>query len=284
MKSNDRRILLFGAIAHSLTHGYMLIFPAVLLLIVREFGTDLFRAGLLGNVAYLAFGLGALPAGWLADRFGARGVVHLFLFGAAGAAILTAAASSFALLFPAFFLLGLFCSLYHPPGLSIVSSIHDRGPALAWHGVWGNVSIAVAPVLFASIGAVFGWRGAYLAAGVSGLLLAGAAVTIPFETGEARRSRNSGPLAEEGKLGLLALLYCIVALNGFIYRGFLTFLPAWLSQGGGGEADLVRGGTVTSVALLFGIAGQLSHKFRTPSPSPSVSSSMPQGAGRPGFP
>ncbi len=259
MNGNEKKILLFGAISHALCHGYMLILPAVLLLVKGDFGTGLFEVGMVGNAAYFAFGLGALPAGYFADRFGGRGMVRTFLFGAALTAILLSASPTLPVLAGGFLLLGFFCSLYHPSGLSLVSKIRRRGHALAWHGVWGNLSIALAPVVFALLGSRFGWRGAYIIAGAAGLAVAVGALFIRFDPPHREVGEKRGALAEPGRTGRLALLYGMVALNGFVYRGMLTFLPAWLgsSTGDAAAGAVVRGGVVTSAALLLGIAGQL---------------------------
>lgn len=255
MDGNEKKLLLFASISHSLCHGYMLILPAVLLLVADEFGTGLFQIGMLGNVSYLAFGIGALPAGYFADRFGSRRVVSLFLFGAAITAIVLSRSPDLPFLFGGFFLLGIFCSLYHPSGLSLVSTIGDRGEALALHGVWGNLSIAFTPVVYAFIATLYGWRGAYVISGVIGLLVAMAALSIPFRAEKRENRKERGPLAEPGCGRQLALLYLVVMLNGFVYRGVLTFMPAWINQANG--ADLVQAGAVTSAALLLGIGGQL---------------------------
>ncbi len=258
MDANEKRIQLLGAIGHFFCHSYMLVFPAVLLLVAGEFSADLFRIGVLGNVAYLAFGIGAAPAGWLADRIGARPIVLLFLYGSSVTAILLSRVSSFAAIHVGFLFLGIFASLYHPAGLTLISTIRERGRALAVHGVFGTLSIAVAPFLFALIGSRWGWRGAYLAVGCAGLLFAVLASAIPVAPHLfAKEKSPSNRLAEEGKGGQLVLLYAIAALNGLVYRGVLTYLPTWLSQVNGEGFDLVKGGLVTSLALLLGVGGQI---------------------------
>lgn len=273
MTGNERRMQWFGAIAHGLCHGYMLVFPAILLIMVSDLNADLFRVGVLGNVAYFAFGFGAIPAGYLASRFSSRTVVLTFLYGAAFTAIGLSYLPSIRELYAGFFVLGLFCSLYHPAGLSIIATIKDRGPAMAYHGISGNLAIALAPLLFGTIGMYGGWRGAYRAAGVTGVVLAFLAHRIAFAMPHEERpsAKNAGgSIAVEGRKGHLVLLYLIAALNGFIYRGVLTFLPAWFAEIGG--SNLAKAGLVSSLALTLGIAGQIfgGRAYRTGFPERSL--------------
>ncbi|NNE07373.1 MAG: MFS transporter [Gemmatimonadetes bacterium] len=263
----------FGAIAHGLCHAYMLIFPAILLIMVSDLSADLFRVGVLGNVAYFAFGFGAIPAGYLASRFSSRTVVLTFLYGAAITAVALSFLPSIQALYAGFLLLGLFCSLYHPAGLSIIATIKDRGPAMAYHGVSGNLAIAFAPLLFGTVGMYGGWRGAYRVAGIAGIALAFLAHRITFDMPHEERpsaEKQGGRFAEEGRGIHLALLYLIVALNGFIYRGVLTFLPSWFAEAGG--SNLAQAGLVTSLALTLGIAGQVfgGRVYRTGFPERSL--------------
>ena len=60
---------------HGLVHALMLIFPQVIVDLRRDLGCSLFELSRAANIGYFAFGLGALPAGWLADRLGSRRVL-----------------------------------------------------------------------------------------------------------------------------------------------------------------------------------------------------------------
>ena len=66
------RLVLIISCAHAMVHTFEHALPAVEQMIGEEFevGTD--RTGALGTVWRLPFGLGAMLAGWLADRYGAK--------------------------------------------------------------------------------------------------------------------------------------------------------------------------------------------------------------------
>lgn len=73
-------------------------FSALLPSIISELGLSYTRAGVLASAFFWAYAAMQLPAGLLGDRFGRRRVLLLGLIGGAGAAVLTGAAGSFAML------------------------------------------------------------------------------------------------------------------------------------------------------------------------------------------
>src|SRR5260370_7779139 len=79
--------LVFSSVGHFFAHLLMLLWPTVILVLEGQWGMsygDLLSLSLGG---FVLFGLGALPAGWLGDPGGARGMVVLFFIGARGAAV-----------------------------------------------------------------------------------------------------------------------------------------------------------------------------------------------------
>ncbi len=50
MQSSEKRVILITGIAHAMTHGYMLIFPAVLSAIKADMDVGYFSIGILGIV------------------------------------------------------------------------------------------------------------------------------------------------------------------------------------------------------------------------------------------
>lgn len=257
-----RTIFLTTAL-HGHVHALMLLFPAVQALMAAEYGKSPAQMGLVGTVSYLAFGLGALPAGLLSDRLGPHRLLEATLVGSFAAALLVSLASSFLLLGTGLFLLGLACSLYHPAGLGLMSRAPRRGRALAVHGVGGNLGLALAPGLAGGVAALLGgsWRAPYvLAAAWSLVLLAGFRW---LDRGHARGRPVRGGGAWTGGVGhplALAVALVMMAALGLCYRGTLTFLPQIL---GGrlapslhGATTVAVGGWVTTMALLVGVAGQ----------------------------
>src|SRR5262249_24815194 len=81
--------LVFSSAGHFFAHLLMLLWPTVILVLGGQWGMsygDLLSLSLGG---FVLFGLGALPAGWLGDRWSAEWMMAVFFLGTGGAAIAT---------------------------------------------------------------------------------------------------------------------------------------------------------------------------------------------------
>ena len=252
----------YTALSHHLVHVFELSFPAVLLLVALEFDVGLFGLGVLANVYALTYGLGALPGGFLADRLGSKRLTIVTFLGAALATALVGVSPSVWILGLALALLGLATGLYHPAGFALISrAIATPGQAMGLHGVAGTLGVAVSPLLSGAIAAALGWRGLYLVLLVPALLLVLALHTATIIERPVHATQAAGSAVQGRWLSalLLLMIYGVVALTGFMYRGAITFLPTHLSTrlDASGLDTAVMAGAATSGALLFGILGQL---------------------------
>jgi MFS family permease len=254
----------------------MLTFPAILIPLMNEFDLNLFGVGLLGNIAYFLFGAVALPAGFLADRWGPRKVLLLFFTGSSLACLIIFYSRGIVMLAFGLLLSGASASLYHPAGLSyLTQKVRSRGKALGYHGMAGNVGLAAAPSLAAWGAISAGWRSVYLVLTILFALMAVLNWKSNFWSKSVEEGRvilEESPVSEDRTDRVpLIVLYIIMILAGFIYRGALTYLPTYLSSptagGKGWNLTLVGAGAVTTVALVLGIfaqwlGGHLSQRFR----------------------
>lgn len=282
MKSATLRLVLLVSCCHALVHVYELSFASVEQLVGTEFGVGTGVTGWLGTCLRLPFGLCAILAGWLADRFGAKRLLLVYLVGASGAALLAWLAPNLGALFLAMFTLGMFASIYHPAGVALIShetTPENRTMALGYHGILGSAGIAAGPFLAALVLATeASWRQYYLVLTVPGVLLA---VLLSLRLSHGRGNASaSGPQPPPGdgedgsRWDCYALLILSATLSGFVYAAVLTFLPRYL---GGSGLDLTGitdrflglvglGGTtvspvsvgnfLTGVVLMLGIFGQ----------------------------
>ena len=138
----ERAVVLSLSGMHALIHSTELAYAALLLRIEAEFGTDLLLLGVLANVSAFAFGLGALPAGLLADRLGSVHVLRITLAGSTIAAMLVALSPSELALGVTLALLGITTGLYHPAGFALLARTRRRTRNVALHGVVGTLGIA----------------------------------------------------------------------------------------------------------------------------------------------
>ena len=75
----------FAAMGHFLVHLTTSFYPLIILQLEREWAVHYDTLVALNALGVLMLGAGALPAGWLADRIGARAVLALYFLGLGGA-------------------------------------------------------------------------------------------------------------------------------------------------------------------------------------------------------
>ena len=274
--SSQGQLVLYTSLAHALVHALELTYAALLLRIGDEFDLGKGVLGIIATVGAFAFGAGALPGGALVDRLGTQRVLYFCFLGAAGGALLVGLSPSAAFLAVFLALLGLAIGLYHPAGLALIAQgAARRGIALGYHGVAGNIGIALAPAIAVGFSAAFGWRSAYFFLAALALALAVVLRLIRLPTPAAAvpvaAPAASDPRPRAAALLPLLLVYLAFVLNGFIYRGSITFLPTHIEEQVHvsvlGIDEKTLAGYLTTAALLMGAGGQylggsLSQRYR----------------------
>ncbi len=264
LQRNERRILLVTCMGHALCHIGLLVFPGILVEIRREFDLSPFFVTLVPLLGYILLGLGAIPAGLVADRWSLKKMLVVYFFWIAAACGVLVAAGSAWTVMGGLTLLGAGASLYHPVGLALLShGVELRGRAMGIHGVAGSIGVSLGSPLGMWMVAQGSWRMAYVLVGF--LALGSAAVTLrmPVQEGMLERKggdgENARPQADgTGSLArLLILLYCAMLCGGLSYRALVTVLPTFLAGGDTPAADLEKGGWMTLAVLVIGGAGQL---------------------------
>jgi len=129
------RILLF-MFAHFSHHVLTALLVPLLPLIRNDFSLNYAQSGLVVSAFSLSYGLGNLPAGWLADRTGPRLPLLIGISGVAIAGALTGASTGLVFLFAALLFMGLAGGGYHPSAAPLISgtvSRENQGRALGFH-------------------------------------------------------------------------------------------------------------------------------------------------------
>jgi MFS family permease len=158
---------LFLNIGHFLDHFFVLIFATAALRLTTEW--DLSYAELIpyATPGFLAFGIGAIPAGWLADKWSREGMLIVFFLGIGTCSILASMADTPLQLAIFLALIGMFAAIYHPVGLAMVVEQRDKtGVPIAVNGIFGNMGVASAALLTGFLVDVSGWRSAFIVPGV----------------------------------------------------------------------------------------------------------------------
>jgi len=160
-------------------HHLLTALPVPLLPYIRdEFNLSYTRSALVNTAFSLSYGIGQLPAGWLADRVGARILITIGILGVAIAGVLVGLSQTFTMLLVFLVLMGLMGGGYHPASAPLISASVEpkkRGRALGIHLIGGSGSFFVAPIVAGAIAGVWGWRGPFI-----GLAIPSAALGIIF--------------------------------------------------------------------------------------------------------
>ena len=234
--SRNRLNFLFLNVGHFLDHLFMLIFATVAALrLSEEWGMSYAALIPFATPGFVAFGICAIPAGWIADKWSREGMMIIFFVGIGASSIATALADSPIEIALGLFSIGVFAAIYHPVGLAMV--VHGRqrtGIPLAINGVWGNLGVAVAALLTGYFIDTGGWRHAFVLPGIFSIGL-GTAYAILAWTGRDRlTTRNAAtPSGSPGASSIeratfvrvLSIIVFTTAVGGFIFQSTTFALP-----------------------------------------------------------
>lgn len=269
--TRDRAHFLLLNVGHFLDHLFMLVFATVAALaLTREWGLSYGELIAYATPGFFAFGVFALPAGWLADRWSRDGMMVVFFVGVGLAAIGTALARSPLEVGIGLFVIGIFAAIYHPVGLAIVTAKwRNTGMRLAVNGVWGNLGVASAALLTGYMIDNAGWRGAFVAPGIASIGLGFVYAVVMRDqlsahsekaTGLAVKAPQPAPTYRATLMRVSAIVFLTTAVSSIIFqsttfalpkifderlRGFAGDISGWLDRAAPGDAELA-----TTVGLL----------------------------------
>ncbi len=262
----DAKVISLVAIAHFVSHVYIMLLPPIFVLVKDHFGVGYTEIALALTAYNVMSALLQTPAGFMVDRIGARAMLT-------GGLILSGIAICVAALLPGYWfflvgyaLLGIANTVYHPADYSILSATIDgkrMGKAFSIHTFAGYLGSGVTPALVIAAVALWGWNGGFIAAAVlsfiAALLLIVAGSVLPRAP---RKAPGQAGKPGDGKVGLDLLLsgpilrnllffFCLAMANG----GIQTFSVVSLGAIHGTSAEVANIGL--SGFLLFSAAGVL---------------------------
>ena len=269
MQRDEKIIVALTGCSHALSHGYLLIFPTVLLLLQKEFSIGYLELGVIGNIMTLTYGLGALPGGMIYNYLGPRKLYLLCFLGSALALVLVAVSSKLILFTAGLALLGVLGSIYHPLANSLITSkVREYGQALGIHGAAGNVGLASTPFVIGLSASYLGWRQAYLWSVLPGIILSIWSLFVDMSPREEIRTvdkptptEKSTPRRLKAYFSLpLVVLYLINMFQGFSFNGSLIFLPTYMAKRTSFHLfsldSVALGGMLSGIVLAVGVLGQ----------------------------
>ena len=261
MTKYEKIIIGITGSGHSLVHVLMLTFPSLIPIVQKEFNVGLDTLGFVVSISALLFGLGAIPAGWLDRYLGGKKLMIIYQLGASVSALMIVLTSSFYMMVIGLSFIGLFCSIYHPTGLTLVSqNINKVSKGMAVHGMFGSLGSAFGPLLAVSLATLISWRASYLVLAILYSILALITfINIPHKNQNINRQKN----ILKKKTNKKPLIYYFITNSflGMVYYGFTTFMPIHLSENTyeflPGISQNMKAGLFPTIVFIAGMIGAL---------------------------
>lgn len=258
MNGNDRSILSITMLGHGMVHMYELAIPIFIIAWSADLGVGSAMLGIAVAVGYALYGIGSVPSGIVTDAYGSKRALVICLLGMAVSFLALAAATGIVGVALALGLWGLAASIYHPAGLRLISTgVTQRGVGFGYHGIAGNVGISLGPLAAATLLIGFSWRVVAVAMAFPAFLAAVYTMYVSVDelaavdpasstkaTDGGSAGPSDGPEATTDRLpslgdvlgdtrtifaGGFLIAFPMLILEGFFYRGVLTFLPEMLA-------------------------------------------------------
>ena len=227
---------LYLNLGHFLDHLFMLVFATVAALRLNlEWGLSYAELIPYATPGFIAFGVGAIAAGWIADKWSREGMMTVFFIGIGLSSILTGLANGPLQIAAGLTLIGIFAAIYHPVGLAMVVQGRDKtGMPLAINGVFGNLGVASAALLTGFLIDSAGWRSAFYLPGALSILL-GISYWIfnamersgsdDSAAGKARTATASPAFSRSTMIRVFAIIFFTTAVGGLIFQSTTFALP-----------------------------------------------------------
>jgi len=253
--ADDRSsILLAIAVGWFLSLGVRLVYPVMLPHLRAEYNLTLTTSGLLLTVLWVAYALGQLPGGILADRIGEGMIMVVSTLISAATLFLVATARSPVVLYAATAMFGLGTALYGVARYTALSDLFPEsdGTAIGLTLAAGDAGNTILPPFAGFIAVTFAWQYGFgftiplfvLSALVLWTLVpartsspSSAVDTVSLET---IRYVFSGVLRRE-----IVIMTIILILINAIYQSFTGFYPTYLVE--------TKGLPTSIVTALFGL-------------------------------
>jgi len=263
MNRFEKTILAITGGSHLSVHALMLALPSLIPIIRNEFNVGLDTLGFVVTISAFMFGLGAIPAGWAEKRFGGRQLLLIYQFGSSISAILVALSSSFEMMVISLGLMGFFCSIYHPAGLTLISHrVNKLTKGMAVHGIFGSTGSALGPILATAVAALISWRASYAVLGTfNGILAISTFFAIPYRRRADISEEEFANHKEKTNKPALILYFLTNAFLGMAYYGFTTFMPVHFADNTNSllpsMSANMKAGLFPTMVFIAGIGGQL---------------------------
>ena len=209
-------------------------------------------------------GLGALPAGWISDRWSRSGMIAIMFIGLGISSLLCGLSGNKVSLFISLSLLGLFCAIYHPAGISwVVNTSKETGKALGFNNIFGGVGIGLGAFFAGVLIEQFNWQAAFMLPGLISLVV-GLSLTYHLKSGKISLKNISSEKFKDNpeknqmlKIAIIMLL-SITCLS-FVYQILQTSLPKAIDIRLTDSLDLSTSDIGYIVAAIYIVSGLMNY-------------------------
>ena len=224
----------FLNIGHFLDHLFVLIFATAVLKLALDWNLSYAELLPYATPGMIAFGLGAIPAGWIADKWRRDGMMQIFFIGIGIASIACSFATTPREMAVGLFAVGCFAAIYHPVGIAmVVQGRAKTGMPLAINGVFGNLGVAAAPLLTGALLDFYDWKWAFIIPGIFSIAI-GIAYSFFLKAGDQEALYPSEGSAVKGSavsidrnviVRVFGVIFLTTAFGGIIFQSTTYALP-----------------------------------------------------------
>lgn len=225
-----RLITFYAATGHLMMHMFAAFYFVIVLAIEDDWNfsyDELINLWLLGS---LLVGLGSIPAGWLSDRWSRSGMLAIMFIGLGISSILCGLSNNKFSLMINLSALGLFCSIYHPAGISwVVNTSKETGKALGFNNIFGGVGIGLGAFSSGLIIDMYNWNYAFIFPGAISIII-GIGLFLHIYQGKISFKNiisdkfNDNP--EQNQLLKIAIIMLVsITCMSFVYQILQSSLP-----------------------------------------------------------
>ena len=229
MSSTGGRVTLaFSCLGHAYMHLFTAFYFVIVLALEADWGLPYHQLIELWTLGALLVGVGAIPAGWLSDRWSAPGMMIVMFVGLGLSGMICAFLDTPGALLLGLSAIGLFSAIYHPVGIAwLVKSADRPGRALGINGIFGSLGIAAAGLVAGGLIDLYGWRAAFFVPGVISLVT-GLALFVCLRLGlvaEGSARRAPPPASRGDMVRVFSILLVTMLAMGIIFQANQVAMP-----------------------------------------------------------
>ena len=264
-KNNSNLLTVFyAAVGHLMMHMFAACYFIIVLAIEDDWKfsyDELINLWLIGS---LLVGLGAIPSGWLSDRWSRSGMIAIMFLGLGISSIFCGLSYNKTNLMLSLSLLGLFCSIYHPAGISwIVNTSQSTGRALGFNNIFGGVGIGLGALSSGLIIDMISWHYAFIFPGIISIII-GLLLTWHIQTKKISLTNiisekfNDTPNKDQ-VIKIAVIMLISITCMAFIYQILQSSLPKAIDLRLSNKMNLSTADIGIIVSVIYIISGLMNY-------------------------